>query len=164
MIARNKPLFLIILFCFVFFQACKNAPIYEENKDIAASKWDYKSPLLFEVNIIDTNSYCNTYINLRINPDYKYANIFLWVTTTLPDKTIEKERVEFILQDEKGKWLGKSLGNIYSYQCQFKPRFKFKQAGIYSFLIEQNMRDEVLVNIESAGFRVEFWNTESKAW
>lgn len=164
MMLKNKYLFIGLLFIIMFFQACTTAPIFQENKDIAESKWDYKNPLGFEVNITDTNKYCNSYINLRINADYKYSNIFIWVTTTMPDKTIEKERVEFVLQNEKGKWLGKSLGNIYSYQFQFKPRFKFNQTGIYTYLIEQNMRDEVLENVESSGLKIEFWSTESKAW
>jgi aryl-alcohol dehydrogenase-like predicted oxidoreductase len=56
--------------------------------------------------------------------------------------------MEFTLQDERGKWNGKGLGDIYEYQLQYKPRIKFKQKGIYTFSLEQNMRDEVLAAVQ----------------
>ena len=147
------------------FVACGDeARIFEENKEIPELAWDYKAPLQFDVNIPDTNKYCNVFVNARINGNYKYSNLFMWVTETLPDKSTSKERVEFILSDERGQWLGKGLGNLYAYQLQFKPRIKFKQPGIHIFTLEQNMRDDILLNIQSAGIRVEYWSPESKAW
>jgi gliding motility-associated lipoprotein GldH len=166
MIIRHKNFLSILVLALVscFFGACATAPIFEENKEIAEYKWDYKAPITFDINIADTNKYCNIYINLRINGDYKYSNMFMWVYETLPDKTVNKERVEFILADDRGKWLGKGFGDIHNYQLQYKPRIKFKQTGIYTYSLEQNMRDDILENVVSAGVRVEFWTTESKAW
>lgn len=162
--SKNILATLMFLLAMVVFQACGNAPIFEENKEIPNYNWDYKSPVSFEVNITDTTKYCNMYINLRINGDYKYSNIFMWVSKTMPDKSIERERVEFTLANDRGKWEGDGLGDIYTYQLQYKPRVKFKQSGIYTFTLEQNMRDEILANVLNAGIRVEFWNEKSKAW
>jgi gliding motility-associated lipoprotein GldH len=139
-------------------------PIFEENKEIVTHNWNYKNPAVFDINITDTNKYCNVYINLRITGNYKYSNMFMWVTQTLPDKSTQRERMEFTLQDERGKWQGKGLGDIYQYQLQLQPRIKFKQKGIYIFSLEQNMRDEILANVVSTGVRVEFWSEKSKAW
>jgi gliding motility-associated lipoprotein GldH len=166
MIKRSKHILSIIVFVLVSFcfGACGTAPIFDENKEIVEYNWDYKAPINLDVNITDTNKYCNIFINLRINGDYKYSNLFMWVYETLPDKTVSKERVEFILADDRGKWLGKGLGDIHPYQLQFKPRKKFKQAGIYSYSLEQNMRDDILANVVSAGVRIEYWTSESKAW
>lgn len=166
MIKRSKHILSILVFVLVSFcfGACGNAPIFDENKEIAEYKWDFKAPINFDINIKDTNKYCNVFINLRINGDYKYSNLFMWVHETLPDKTVTKERVEFILADDRGKWQGKGLGDIHAYQLQYKPRIKFKQTGIYTYSLEQNMRDDILENVVSAGVRVEFWTPESKAW
>lgn len=166
MIKKNKSSLFLVLLMFVSlaFQSCADKPIFEENKEIENYKWRYDKPLVFGVNITDTSNYCNLYINLRVNGNYKYSNVFLWVTETLPDKSTEKKRLEFVLADESGNWLGKNISNIYSYQFQYKPRIKFKQTGIYSFSIEQNMRDDILENIVSAGLRVEFWSQNQKAW
>jgi gliding motility-associated lipoprotein GldH len=166
MTRKSKSVFSLIALLYVVFcfQSCAEPPIFDENKDITEHNWDFKNPVSFDVNIADTTKYCNMYINLRITSDYKYSNMFMWVTETLPDKSTQKERMEFTLQDERGKWFGKGLGDIYEYQLQYKPRIKFKQKGIYTFSLEQNMRDEVLANVVSAGVRVEFWSQESKAW
>lgn len=166
MIRKSKSVFSIIALLFIVFciQSCVEPPIFDDNNDITEHNWDYKNPVSFDINIEDTTKYCNVFVNLRITSDYKYSNMFMWISETLPDKSFKKERMEFTLQDERGKWNGKGLGDIYEYQLQYKPRIKFKQKGIYTFSLEQNMRDEVLANVVSAGFRVEFWNEKSKAW
>jgi gliding motility-associated lipoprotein GldH len=163
---RNKFLLQIVVIALLSFniQSCGNKPIFEENKEFDAYKWPFNKPLTFSVNITDTNSYCNLYVNFRVNANYKYSNIFVWVNETMPDKTVEKKRLEFILADEKGNWLGKNISSIYTYQFQYKPRVKYKQIGIYSYQIEQNMRDDMLENVVSAGLRVEPWTQNTKAW
>lgn len=166
MIKKSKSVFSIIVLLYVVFcfQSCAEPPIFDENKDITEYNWNYKNPVSFDVNITDTTKYCNVFVNLRITGDYKYNNMFVWVTETMPDKTTEKQRLEFTLSDDLGKMLGKGLGDIYAYQLQYKPRIKFKQKGIYTFTLEQNMRDEVLSQVVSVGIRVEFWSQDSKAW
>lgn len=166
MIKKSKSVFSIIVLLYVVFcfQSCVEPPIFDENKDITEHNWNYKNPVSFDVNITDTTKYCNVFVNLRITGDYKYNNMFMWVTETMPDKTTEKQRLEFTLSDDLGKMLGKGLGDIYAYQLQYKPRIKFKQKGIYTFTLEQNMRDEVLAQVVSVGMRVEFWSQDSKAW
>ncbi len=167
MIKKSKQAFIVLYFLVVSFiitSCADETRLFDENKEIPALAWDYKTPLQFDINIADTTKYYNLFINLRINGDYKYSNLFMWVSETLPDKSVSKERVEFVLADDRGKWLGNSLGNLYSYQLQFKPRIKFKQQGIHVFTLEQNMRDDILQNVQSAGVRVEFWSKESKAW
>lgn len=146
------PVLFCSLFCIV---ACDKARLFDENKEIANEQWYYKNHLLFDVNIEDTNKVYNIYVNLRVSNDYKYCNMFMMLHQTSPSKQIQKERKEFILADESGRWLGNGLGDLYDYQIQVYPHIKFHERGIYRFELEQNMRNDTLYNVKSAGIRIE---------
>src|SRR3546814_3842139 len=60
-------------------------------------------------------------------------------------------RFEFLLAAPDGRWLGDGSGNLYSYRIPFSDSTHFRQAGMYHFLLEQNMRDPVLKAIEDVG-------------
>jgi gliding motility-associated lipoprotein GldH len=135
--------------------SCDKARILDENKDIQGQAWHYKNKLSFDVNIDDTNKTYNVYLNLRVGNDYKYSNFFVMVHQTTPSKTKSNERKEIILVDESGNWLGKGLGDLYDYQMPIYPQTRFKEKGIYRFELEQNMREDTLNHIYSAGLRIE---------
>lgn len=135
--------------------ACDPARVFDENRNIEHDSWYYKNRIPFDVRISDTSKFYNVYVNLRVNADYKYSNIFMWVHTTNPDKKTDQRRIEIRLADESGKWLGSGLGDLYDYQFPAFRKVKFPQQGFYRFELEQNMRDDTLMHIKSAGIRVE---------
>ncbi len=142
----------MILFAFA---SCDPGRVFDENKNIEGDAWFYKSKLPFEVRIKDTTKMYNVYVNLRVTSDYKYSNIFMMVNTLNPDKKTDQRRVEIKLANESGKWLGNGLGDMYDYQFPAFRKVKFPQQGFYRFELEQNMRDDTLMFVKSAGVRVE---------
>ena len=64
------------------------------------------------------------------------------------------QSLEFKLAEADGKWLGSGLGDIYSNQMKMMQSLKFPRKGVYSFTIEQNMRDNPLVGIEDVGVKI----------
>ena len=68
--------------------ACDNARVFDENKTLESNTWHYKTRIPFDVRIKDTTKLYNVYVNLRVDADYKYSNIFMWVHTTNPDKIL----------------------------------------------------------------------------
>lgn len=151
----NSSIIRVLVVCALFLSACDSRRIADENKDISGEQWDYRKPLTFDIDIRDTAKKYNVYLNTRISSDYRYANMFVWLHTLYPDKTTSKTRFDFTLADETGKWLGKGLGDIYDYRLPFYMHHRFHQAGIYRFTIEQNMRDDTLMHVKSAGIRIE---------
>jgi gliding motility-associated lipoprotein GldH len=97
----------------IFLSACDKQRIVDENKTIEGDAWYYKNQIPFDVLISDTNKYYNMYVNLRVDADYKYSNIFLMLHITDADKNKSKERIEYTLADETGRWLGNGLGDVY---------------------------------------------------
>ncbi|MCX6187597.1 MAG: gliding motility lipoprotein GldH [Bacteroidetes bacterium] len=153
----------IALFLIGFFlSSCDKQRIVDENKTIEGDAWYYKNPLPFDVIINDTNKYYNMYVNLRLDADYKYSNIFLMLHKTDANKNKSKERIEFTLADETGQWLGNGLGDVYDYQLPTYEKIKFNKTGNYHYELEQNMRDDTLMHIKAAGIRIEEWMSTEK--
>jgi len=145
----------LILICVVFvLTSCDPGRLFEENKSVPVSGWFYKNTVPFEVQVTDTTKWYDVSVNLRVSSAYNYSNIFLWLSTTSPDKKTDKRRVEIRLADEKGKWLGAGLGDLYDYQFPVLQKIKFPASGFYRFEIEQNMREDTLQHIKSVGIRV----------
>ncbi len=103
----------------------------------------------------DTSKAYNIFVNLRISNEYKYSNMFMMMYQTSPSKQVQKERKEFTLADETGRWLGRGLGDLYDYQIVVDSNAHFTEKGIYRFELEQNMRNDTLMHVKSAGIRIE---------
>ena len=145
---------IIILFAFI---ACDNNRVFEQNVSFEGEQWHKDSTIIFEVPIADTLAVYNVYFNNRINGKYgyKYQNMYVFIDTYLPYNNHMRDTLECILADNKGKWLGKGFGSIWSNQIPYKTNIRFPYAGTYKFVIEQAMRDTVLQHVVDAGLRIE---------
>lgn len=152
---RSKAKFLQYFILPLLFASCDKNLVFEQNTDITNNAWYYKDKLTYKVSVENTASAYNLYINARINNEFKYSNVFFVLTQTNPDKTTETHKCEITLAGENGELLGKGIGNVFFYQKPVKENFYFKEPGIYQFDLEQNMRDDTLMHILSAGIRLE---------
>jgi gliding motility-associated lipoprotein GldH len=150
-----KKFFYSLLFFVLLLSSCDPGRLFEENKTIDGNAWYYKSFIPFDTEVKDTTKFYNVLVNVRVDADYKYANMFMWVHVTNPEKKADQRRVEIKLADERGKWLGSGLGDIYDYQFPVLQNIKFPKSGLYRFELEQNMRDDTLLHVKSVGVRVE---------
>lgn len=135
--------------------ACDSNRLYEQNIDFANETWHKDSVLQFDVEIVDSNAIYNVYLYNRINGQYKYSNMFFFITTNLPYNHTLSDTLECILAEPNGKWLGKGFGNIWSNKIPYRKNIKFPYAGNYTFYLEQGMRDDELKHVVSAGLRIE---------
>ena len=143
------------LFIPVLFSSCDPNRIFDENRDIAGGQWHFKDHQVFGVDLKDSSQYCNIYINLRIQGDYQYNNIYMLFHLQNPEGKTETKRVEMILANEKGEWTGSSTGGLHSYQSLVYKGVKLGKPGTYRFELEQNMRTDVLAGVKNVGVRVE---------
>jgi gliding motility-associated lipoprotein GldH len=135
--------------------SCDPNRVFEKNIRIPEGTWDRNNPVRFEVVVEDTITPHNLYINVRNTGMYPVSNLYLFVTTTAPSGHTIKDTVQVILADERGKWLGKGLGDIWDNQKLYKKQVRFAQKGKYIFEYEQAMRLEKLPFILDVGLRVE---------
>jgi gliding motility-associated lipoprotein GldH len=147
----------IFFFCFLLFVAfsCDNKRYFEENKQIPSSIWNRHNIVSFKVPITDTKSINNVYINIRHNGKYEKSNMYLFINIIAPNGNKLRDTVNCLLANDKGKWLGSGLGDIYSNQLLYKKDITFPTQGDYTFEIEQAMRMDDLKNVEDIGIRIE---------
>lgn len=138
-----------------FFSSCDPNRVFEENKEIADYTWKANEKISFDLNITDTVTPHNWYINVRNADDYRYSNIYLFITTAFPNGQQSKDTLECVLADDKGHWLGDGLGDIWDNQIPFKKNVRFPSAGKYTIALEQGMRADELHQIMDVGVRIE---------
>ena len=117
----------LILFVVMILSACDPGRLFEENKNIDNNAWYYKNAAVFDLQVKDTTKWYNMLVNLRVDADYKFSNLFMWVRVINPAKKSDQRRVEIKLADEHGKWLGAGLGDIYDYQFPVLQKIKFPE-------------------------------------
>ena len=147
--------FFTLLICISFFSSCDSNRIFEKNESISESGWSSKGIIKFDVDIKDPATPANFYINVRNADGYPYSNLYLFIKTTFPNGKFSNDTLECVLSDEKGKWLGKGLGDIYDNQIPFKKNVHFPMAGKYSFEIQHGMRINPVLLVMDVGLRIE---------
>lgn len=150
----------LVPFCFLllgsfFLFSCDSNRIFEKNHEIPGNNWAADQKIKFEVDITDTVSGNHVFINLRHAGNYSYSNLFLFINTTFPDGKTTKDTAECILADDKGKWFGKGIGDMWEARILFKRNVRFSQSGTYVFEYEQAMRIDKLPGIMDVGLRIE---------
>jgi gliding motility-associated lipoprotein GldH len=145
----------ILFLCSLFFSSCDSKRIFEKNQEIPESGWNASNIPKFDVDIKDPLTTANFYINVRNADGYPYSNLFLFIRTTFPNGKMSNDTLECVLANEKGKWLGSGIGDIYDNQIPFKRNVRFPLAGKYSFEIQQGMRTDNVPLIMDVGLRIE---------
>ena len=130
--------FKILLITSFFVFSCESNIEYIQYNSIQ-NQWDKDSIQNFVFELADTKKY-NTYINLRINKDYPFSNIFL--ITTLMDSlsVLSKDTLNFKIADKSGKFLGKKRVNIIENSLIHKEKIELEKNKKYSVSVEHAMR------------------------
>jgi gliding motility-associated lipoprotein GldH len=135
--------------------ACNEGKVYHRFIEIPGDKWNAKNIIHFDVSITDTLHSHNVYLLVRNNANYKYSNLYLFVTTTSPMGFSVRDTLELVLADQRGKWVGKGSADVYTSQHPFKLNVRFPYRGIYSFDIQQALWDINLKNISDIGLQID---------
>lgn len=147
--------FIVIGLVIIFFSACDKNRVYDSSKPIENEQWPFQKYVKFDVSIDDTVSLHKIFINIRNNSEYEYKNIYLFLTTRLPNGKKSQDTLLCYLADENGKWLGEGLGDIKDRKLLLKDNLRFPQLGIYSFTFTQAMRKDIINGIVDIGIRIE---------
>jgi gliding motility-associated lipoprotein GldH len=156
MVILNKIFSVIGLCLLLLLASCDSKRFYEKNLPIKNEVWNVNDKPYFEVEVNDTISPFNFYINLRNNSSYEYSNIYLLLNTYYPNGQQSRDTIECILADPRGYWLGKGT-EIIEHQILFKRGVRFPMIGVYRFEFEQIMRKDNLEDILDIGLRIEYF-------
>jgi len=153
-ILRYPGLFTILIVA-ILLNSCDEGTLYDQSHEIPDLGWHKDSAAFFSMEIKDSIQPCNFYINVRNTDDYPFRNLYLFLTTNLPNNNTTRDTIELLLADASGKWIGKGFGVLRDNQIVIRKNLIFPLNGIYRFSIEQAMRQDYLKGIRDVGIRVE---------
>jgi gliding motility-associated lipoprotein GldH len=148
---------LIIAVCFLL-TGCLPAPYFQKEASIPQYAWTYSFKPSFTFDITDSTAIYMPYFLIRHTQSYPYSNLWMWIYVKSPGDSIpKKERVNIVLAENSGKWLGRGMGEIYEQRMKivFGDSINFNRPGTYTVSVEQNMRINPLPEILNVGFRLE---------
>lgn len=152
---KLTPLSYLIFTLLIALGSCDQNRVFDEYKTLPDHSWNKNNSVVFSFYMEDTTSLHNFYINLRHGGQYQFSNLFLFITTTLPDGIMARDTVELVLSDKDGRWRGKGLGDIWTHSFPFYDKFRFPQKGEYKIAFTQAMRVDVLSSVMDVGLRIE---------
>lgn len=152
----------LLVFFMGFGISCQYEPaLLDEYVQIPQRKWDADFRPEFTLHVEERGPY-QLHVNLRHTPSYRYSNLFVRVQVRpvlenglFDGPGEEPQRYELPLAEPDGRWLGTQSGGLYSYRVLVSDDFHFPDTGIYKIYLEQNMRDNPLEAVESAGLKIE---------
>lgn len=155
---RNIAYLISTLF---LFSACDADRLFEENISIENNQWKRTDKVQLMVEVSDTISPMNMYVNVRHTAHYPFSNLWLFVHQIGPNNQRQTDTLECVLAEKDGRWTGQGLGDIWDTQTALK-RMTFPTQGTYHFEIEQAMRYgdqekmDVLPEVMDVGLRIEY--------
>ena len=150
----NRPTLVLLLLVTLFAIGCKDV-LFQKSESVPNKNWEQDSNIGFDVEVSDTMTGYDFYIDLRNESSYPFANIYMFVTTTFPSGKTARDTVECILADKTGRWLGNGLGDVIDNHILFKENVRFPNSGTYRFEFEHGMRKEALASILDVGISLE---------
>ena len=152
----RKIFFLATFGLSLVFFSCKQIDLYEKNTIIPNYEWTGEFQAKGNFSITDTISLYNIYLVIRHTDAYKYNNIWLTIGSQTPRDTMSYQRLNLELANDVSGWEGSGMNDIWELRKKLNTKPEpFKSAGVYSFTIAQNMRENPLLHIMSVGMRVE---------
>ena len=151
----NRYSFVLILTSLVLLSSCNSNVVFTDSLEMPGRTWKLLDIPAFKIPVTDTLNSNNVFFTIRTGSSYPFRNIYLFVTTTSPDKKSITDTLQYNLADEKGKWYGKGFGDIHELNLPYKTNVYFPLKGSYQFKIQHGMRVEDLKGVYDFGLRIE---------
>jgi gliding motility-associated lipoprotein GldH len=134
--------------------ACDPDMVYDRYISFDSGMWKWSDVAQFEMEITDTLSLHNIYLQVRHSTDYPMSNLYMFVNVKSPSGQFKRDTVNLILATAQGQWTGKGVGHLRELRLLYRSQTRFGVPGLYNFSIEQAMRKEVLP-VTDVGVRIE---------
>lgn len=150
-----KKLSTFVLFLMILLSvSCDPHMIYDQYVQTENGLWNWTDAREFQVDITDTTSLHNIYLQVRHSVDYPLSNLYMFVHVKGPGGQHMKDTVNLILAAPDGRWTGSGTGKLRELQLLYRSQTQFGKSGTYVFTLEQGMRKPELP-VTDLGIRIE---------
>lgn len=153
-IKANRFLFIGLIVAIVL-ASCDRNVVFDQYVTIPDDGWNMDSMAVFNVDIENAQNTYNVILNIRNRSHYPNSNLWLFVDVISPSGNMVQQKVDCILADDDGRWLGSGWGDLFHVAVPYQIGVKFAEPGAYTFRIVQGMRTEDLAGIHNVGLRIE---------
>lgn len=154
--------FLLLLLVIVGFESCDSDRIFDQYITFENGIWLSSDIVDFDIEITDTISHNNLFLNLRNDKNYEFSNLFLITQIHFPDGFRVVDTLEYEMTDKEGRFLGMGFSDIKENKLFFKENVRFNQLGLYKISVAQAMRKngnikglDSLKGVTDLGVRIE---------
>ncbi|MDQ6814641.1 MAG: gliding motility lipoprotein GldH [Bacteroidota bacterium] len=148
----NKCSFILLIV--LILTSCQTIDVYEKTTAFPLHSWKSAEKPSFTFEITDTTRLYNIFFVLRHEDAYAYNNIWVNLTLKGPREVVNVRR-EFILGNNRQGWLGSGMDDVFEHRLSFSDKPAPLHKGVYTFTLQQDMREDPLDHILNAGIRVE---------
>jgi len=160
--SKSNSILWIFIVALVVLTSCDRSVMFDQYVTIPDEGWNVDSMAVFKVDIESTEQAYNVVLNIRNRSDYPNSNLWLFIDVLSPSGQAMKDKVECILADDAGRWIGSGWGSLYHVKVPYQRAVKFAETGQYTFRVVQGMREEDLKGIYNIGIRLEKVDSQSK--
>jgi len=150
----NKLAKLFISILLLALISCDPDMVYDQYIHIENGMWSWVDAREFKVDISDTTSLHNIYLQVRHSVEYPLSNLYMFVHVKGPTGQHLKDTVNLILAAPDGQWTGSGTGKLRELQLLYRNQTQFGVSGTYTFTLEQGMRKPELP-VTDLGIRIE---------
>lgn len=147
---------LIGLVCIAaLFHSCTTLDVYEKTIFFPDHQWATSNKPVFNFAIEDTTAAYHISVIFRHEDAYHFNNVWLNISTQAPGEAAKTQLINVPLANNKKGWLGTGMDDVFDHRARItRLPIKLKK-GNYTFILQQNMREEPLQFVLNAGIRVE---------
>jgi len=152
----NQTLFFFLI---LLLASCDPEMVYDQYMETNNGSWGWQDAKEFHIDISDTLSLHNIYLQVRHTVDYPMSNLYLFVHVKGPSGQYLKDTVNLLLANPDGSWTGTGTGSLRELQLLYRKETRFRIQGNYTFTLEQGMRIPELP-VTDLGMRIERSNPD----
>ena len=149
----------LTLLLLIILTSCDPDMVYDQYSQTGDGMWRWQDAKEFNIEITDTISLNNIYLQVRHTVEYPLSNLYMFVHIKGPSGQLLKDTVNLVIASPDGKWTGRGTGNLRELRLLYRKNSKFNQPGAYIFTLEQGMRNPELP-ITDLGIRIERSNPD----
>jgi gliding motility-associated lipoprotein GldH len=141
----KQPAILIAVFmASMLLISCDRGMVYDHFETMKEGTWSWRDAREFPVEVTDTVSLHNIYLQVRHTVEYPMSNLYMFVYVKSPQGQLLKDTVNIQLAEPDGRWIGKGSGNLREISLLYRKQTRFGKPGVYTFTLEQGMRNPEL--------------------
>lgn len=160
---KINSLYLALSLLLCLFISCKhdNKVIFDEYQPTKGN-WEKNDVKTFVWDVQDTLTSHNLFMNVRVNNEYPYSNMFVIFKIYKPSTAIVIDTIQFQMADPNGVLLGNGFSDVKESKLWLKQNYTFDETGKYKVTLEQAVRAlgdvegvPALEGVSEVGFRIE---------